>query len=471
MPFRPFVQVIAFSLCLVPTVPQLAQADPLPSMWEADRQTYRKLQVAACDGDRGAYKKLEAAAERDRNAAAMNWFRITLYVKECGYGDGDTDRTRKLLVDAAEAGYPIAQSNLGVSYLKGENGFPRDPSKGVALMERAARGGYGVAAGYLAKEYIDGTSLEQDLERAESLIGVAREEGVDGDRIARYETALGQARAVERAAAEKEPVFAALVISEPDAAFGWAYDQGDREAAVKTATAECKDRSGRSCKPVLVLEGRGCAGYSYASGGTPYGWGVNRDRGAAQSRAAQECRARNGGASCDGGDGWVCNTRSERDLNVVYEAENTSGDAVPSTSSRVCQMQLMQYCENWFGGRVAGSVHESIIVSDFRHTVSFENCGDDDYAQSIGMSKGKWSRGNDWVRGMTDQHKSMFWDLLHEHRRNVQAVYPECRDHGTKALVFPPGSDWPRGKKRFCTTSLEEVRSNGEDGFMRLCLE
>lgn len=89
-------------------------------------------------------------------------------------------------MDSAELGYPIAQSNLGISYPRGENGFPRDPEAAVRLLEQAARGGFGAAAGYLANAYIEGKYLNQDLDRAEALLNVARQENVTEKKIKAY---------------------------------------------------------------------------------------------------------------------------------------------------------------------------------------------------------------------------------------------------------------------------------------------
>ncbi|MBD8876484.1 DUF4189 domain-containing protein [Roseibium polysiphoniae] len=473
--FRAVPAALAY---LLPVLVLPALADPLPAMWQVERERYQALYKAACGGDRAAYNKLKKAAEVDRSPAAMNSLRITHYVKKCGYGDGESDYTRKLLMESAELGYPIAQSNLGVARLKGSDGFERDSKAGVRLMEQAARGGYGRAAGYLAREYTRGEFLEQDLDRAETLIQVATQEDVAEKDIKTYEKDLAierQAQAKVIAALEDRPVYAGLAVSVDDAAFGWSYDQDSKEAARQRALAECRERNGANCAPKLILEGRGCAGYAYEQGGSPYGWGVNRDQAAAQSRAAQECRTRNGGNSCGGGKGWICNTRSTRDLTVVFEAENVSGAPQSVASGSVCPVEIMQFCENWFGGRVSGTVMGKMIISDFSKTVSYENCGvnkDSTYAHVIGWYKGKWdsSRGQNHLN---EEQKSMVKKMLFAHREKVQAKYPECGDRGTRLLIFTPEKkeNHERVRKSKCTTSLEAVRSNRKGEFKQLCVE
>lgn len=56
-------------------------ADPLPAMWQAERERYQGLFEAACEGDRAAYDQLKTVAEVDRSPVAMNSLRITQYVK------------------------------------------------------------------------------------------------------------------------------------------------------------------------------------------------------------------------------------------------------------------------------------------------------------------------------------------------------------------------------------------------------
>ncbi|WP_353889652.1 DUF4189 domain-containing protein [uncultured Roseibium sp.] len=479
-----FRAVLAALAYLLPILVLPALADPLPAMWQVERERYQALYKAACGGDRAAYNKLKKAAEVDRSPAAMNSLRITHYVKRCGYGNGDTDYTRKLLMDAAELGYPIAQSNQGLAHLKGTDGFERDPKAGVRLMEQAARGGYGRAAGYLAREYTRGEFLEQDLDKAETLLQVARQEDVAEKDIKTYEKDLAAQRQAqeqeqELAAPEDRPVYAGLAVSVDDAAFGWSYDQDSQEAAQQRALAECRERNGANCAPKLILEGRGCAGYAYEQGGSPYGWGVNHDQAAAQSRAAQECRSRNGGEACGGGKGWICNTRSTRDLTVVFEAENVSGAPQAVASGDMCVLVLSQRCPNWYGHQIVGlEPPKSVQVFNYTSTISFPGCGQkiDDETMIFHLEGNRLDADGDIHKKLDGKLQAEFKKRLLDYRAKVQTKYPQCRGYKpyVKVLRVKNVEDFQDRVMESCTSDLAYLRKNPHPkskGWRKLCID
>lgn len=70
-------------------------------------------------------------------------------------------------------GSPEAANLLALFYLSGEYGLPKDPEKGVKMLERAARKRSPIAQYELAKLYFTGEHVEQDVEKALMLMGKA----------------------------------------------------------------------------------------------------------------------------------------------------------------------------------------------------------------------------------------------------------------------------------------------------------
>lgn len=87
---------------------------------------------------------------------------------ECNVDQGEQicDVLFRRLNKLQKKGSPEAATLLALFYLSGEFGLPKDPEKGVKLLERAARKRSAVAQYELAKRYLLGEDVEQDQARA-----------------------------------------------------------------------------------------------------------------------------------------------------------------------------------------------------------------------------------------------------------------------------------------------------------------
>jgi TPR repeat protein len=79
---------------------------------------------------------------------------------------------------AADAGLPTAQADLGDMLLKGEAG-PPDPAAAAPWLARAAAAGHPIAAYQLAQLYETGTGVPKDIEAARKLYERAAKAGVN----------------------------------------------------------------------------------------------------------------------------------------------------------------------------------------------------------------------------------------------------------------------------------------------------
>lgn len=482
--------------------------------WEKDRQVYNALSDKACVGDGDALRELMQGAYERQSPPAQNALRWVYMTKRCTFAKDDQSVANALLKSASDVGYPIAQSNLGLAYIHGMHGLEKNVEEGWELLELAIDNGYPRAAVHLANELISGKNLRRDLEYSSTLLKIAEDSGVDGEIVAMargrlYEATpnatradlekaaaayaragsgdaakaalaavnsrladLGNAATAEKAAptppptstqtASGEPLpFAALSISTGDAAFGWSYDQPDQAAAEARAQEECRARNGADCGIKLVFEGRGCGAYDYGEGGSPHGWGTSRDKAEATQRAARECSSRNGDAACTGGKVWVCNTRSESEYKVVYEAENDSRARKPAVATAVpplfntnvgdtCPVVFVHYCENFTGEtfHLPGYESHGRILSALRMygttdvTISFRGCGSERASQiSWLLKRGDWSRGYE-RNGIPKELLPEIKQELDKYRAHVQARYPECHGDETRMSIGQKAIDY-----------------------------
>ncbi|WP_319531402.1 hypothetical protein [uncultured Cohaesibacter sp.] len=132
------------------------------------------LADAACEGSEKYLAQLEAmAAEPHDNSAKMRlrWVYINKNCKR--YYSGYSDRTRSLLMDAANDRYPEALYLVASFQLVGNNGFKKQPKEAEALLyqlidtqDRAARDAFKT----LIFAKLNGDLLPQDLDEVERLM-------------------------------------------------------------------------------------------------------------------------------------------------------------------------------------------------------------------------------------------------------------------------------------------------------------
>lgn len=160
------------------------------------------------------------------------------------YRGGDHLRAAELWEDAAQAGDPAAQRNLGLMYLNGV-GVLRDPATAADWFRRAADQDFAPAAANLADLYLKGNGVEADPERAFRYMKQAAEGGLAESMhnlAVLYESGYGTAR--DRDAAIRWFRRAA------EFGFGRAADRltemgVDPEGAVETGDGEPGDRQRR----------------------------------------------------------------------------------------------------------------------------------------------------------------------------------------------------------------------------------
>ncbi|PJK31170.1 tetratricopeptide repeat protein [Minwuia thermotolerans] len=93
------------------------------------------------------------------------------------YRAGDHPRAAEIWEEAARAGDPAAQRNLGLMYLNGV-GVARDPETAADWFRRAAEQDFAPAAANLADLYLKGNGVEADAERAFRYMKQAAEGGL-----------------------------------------------------------------------------------------------------------------------------------------------------------------------------------------------------------------------------------------------------------------------------------------------------
>ena len=147
-------------------------ADDLPQSWQVKRDAGNALTDKACGGDKASIDRVWQEVEAGNPVILnnMNWLR-----RNCApFTSVGVKEAMTFMRQAAKSGYPIALKNYGRIMLRGGgNGVPNDPEGGAAMLERAARGGYGAAAVELSSAYVDGFRLPRDLEKAAEMLRIA----------------------------------------------------------------------------------------------------------------------------------------------------------------------------------------------------------------------------------------------------------------------------------------------------------
>ncbi|WP_299425740.1 hypothetical protein [uncultured Shimia sp.] len=170
----------------------MAFAEDAGAFWQPMREKYNVMSDQACEGDGSAFRELMVGAIEADNPVAQNDLAWVFATERCVFHTDDMEAIVELQRDAADAGYPVAQSNIGVKYMKGI-GVEQNADLAIAYFEAAMRSGYGEAAAELGTYFADGIRVERDIARANSLLEEAYSLGADDDMIATLIKALEKA--------------------------------------------------------------------------------------------------------------------------------------------------------------------------------------------------------------------------------------------------------------------------------------
>lgn len=454
--------------------------------WREQRARTVALSNAACNGDADAFQELRMLSF-EGHATAMVSFAWLLEVERCGYGTKDFEFTTSLQRQAADQGYPIAQSNLAMRMIQAM-GMPRQIEGARELVLAAMQGGYPRAGAFMAKELIYGKNIAQDLDEALRWTIWAHDLGAPLDiladvrqRLTTAERTAGRtpsydangalrpgitadpfnreaalnpasARSIRRAVASASPAsapsFAAVAIDRDRGNYGFAHDFATEDEAVAEARRQCQVHGGQNCWPVLSLSGPGCMAYRYElSPATVYGWGVSPDRSVAQQRAAAECRSRNDANECSN-HAWSCNVaQSDSEVQVLYEAENPMPTA--TAGGETCPAFVRMWC--WglshkdsytykVGNQEKIGYYSTIVDSVGGMQVSFPGCGQANRFTEL-LERLYLKNTDYWDSQVPADAKASIEATAESFRSQVMVQYPACRATDLKVMIGPGYSD------------------------------
>ena len=131
---------------------------------------------ASAPSERTALRRLCARADAGDPKALFDLARL----HDTGFDSIPVDslRSTELYRQSADLGYLPALSYLGYRHYRGEGGVPRDPRKGIALIEKAALGGDPKAANNLGWLLLEGSGVEHDPAKAAFWLRRAAEAGL-----------------------------------------------------------------------------------------------------------------------------------------------------------------------------------------------------------------------------------------------------------------------------------------------------
>ncbi len=166
-----------------------ASAEQLGPVWQAPRDQFNQLSDAACDGDTQALLQLTTAAMANGHPVAKHDLAWLLMTQSCAFAVDDLTEAINLQRAAADAGYPVAQSNFAVRLLEADS-VAQNGALAEAYLDSAIRAGYGLAAVELGTHLARGYGVAQDVERARALLITANDLGADDHAIAALQDAL-----------------------------------------------------------------------------------------------------------------------------------------------------------------------------------------------------------------------------------------------------------------------------------------
>lgn len=331
---RAFLRV-SVAILSAPILVGLAQANPLPERWEAERQRINTLLDQVCSGNPDAEKTFWKEIEIKKNPIAFNalgWLshncpNIKLTDEEL------TDWLRK----SAEAGYPWGMRNYAMRLLFGI-GTPKDVDGGLRVFERAIGIGYGDPRSdlvFVIERFSFDPPGKATLRQAKKLLELAERKSVSEKKLTSLRTqientqafvdAFGDAFAPDKTKKKETPKkvqrYAALATSLPDGSYGLAHDEDDKDTATTVALGECILNGGKNCSIKVLGYGKLCIAYHFTPDSpTAHGWYGTIGKERVNSNAADECRRRNGGATCQG-QVSVCNERSNTFIASLIQDE------------------------------------------------------------------------------------------------------------------------------------------------------
>ncbi len=212
---------MVFAACLLGLMSSggVAVAEDAGAFWQPAREKFNKMSDDACDGDGAAFRELMQAAVMDEHPVARNDLAWVFATERCAFYDDDIEAVAYLQQQAADAGYPVAQNNIGVKYMEG-TGVEKNVSLAEDYFEAAMRAGYGKSAAQLGIYYAEGVHVERNISRAEQLLEDAYMLEADPDMIGRLADALDQA-VVGGGGTEPEPAYSTDRWSYYDSEASW----------------------------------------------------------------------------------------------------------------------------------------------------------------------------------------------------------------------------------------------------------
>lgn len=211
-----------------------------------------------------AFQWYKKAADANDTAAQMYCAAAYLF----GYGvKPNSDTARKFYIEAAKSGNTIAQYTLGMNFLESRDN--RNKAMGVIWLTKAAANGSAKAQVALANLYLNGNSVDQDLEKAKALIESAAKQNYQPAQaslglLAYKEGDINRARELLTPVAEAENPFAQVALAQlylddkspfynTETGLSWmtkAAKQGSQEAQLALAKLY-KDGKGVAANPAL----------------------------------------------------------------------------------------------------------------------------------------------------------------------------------------------------------------------------
>ena len=144
------------------------------------RRAYGLLKDSAAQGDRAATATLEDLEKtmRDWNATLDSWTTTMLACEQESLGNGP--QAVKLYKEAAEENSLQAMTFLGILYLRGMPGVPKDPNLAVQWFRKGAQAGNKAAQMNLGICYLEGNGVSKNVREAEKWLKLAADQGETG---------------------------------------------------------------------------------------------------------------------------------------------------------------------------------------------------------------------------------------------------------------------------------------------------
>jgi len=170
----------------------MALAEDAGAFWQPAREKFNQLSDEACDGNGRAFRELMQAAIMEEHPVAQNDLAWVFATERCQFFADDIEAVADLQKQAADAGYPVAQNNIGVKLMQGQ-GIAKNVDLAIDYFEAAMRAGYGEAAAQLGIYFAEGVHVERNIARADQLWEEAQFLKADQDMLDRLGDALNAA--------------------------------------------------------------------------------------------------------------------------------------------------------------------------------------------------------------------------------------------------------------------------------------